>query len=53
MEESAQSEGFKNIDELPLGKLLQVKQDRGKPSRLGKHRRKKLNIHKLMEKGFK
>lgn len=44
------SEGFQNIDKLPLGKLLQVKQGTG----LGKDRKKSLGkIKKLREKGYK
>lgn len=41
------SEGFHNIDELPLGKLLQASYGgRSAP-------KKKLNVAKMIEKGFR
>lgn len=42
--------GFQNIDQLPLGKILQVSY--GKKS-LGKKKRRSTSISKLLANGFK
>jgi hypothetical protein len=41
---------FENIDELPLGKLIQPSQE--SPKKLGKKRKKKLRLKKIREQGY-